>query len=1088
MYVRQREKPQYSGEKKITYYPYSLRDGSQNLRVRRIDIPGKEKDIKPEHLDTSTGEWKTGFGPYNRSDIRIYRYEETRKAKEAGLPIVVCEGEGKVDALIEKGLAACCNIGGSKKWRKTDTMDLAGAKEIYIAPDCDKPGIEHAKLLLKEFPQAKFLLPFKDSPRWENIPEKHGIDIKNYLDDYPSLTGDEIIENLSIEASEVPFLDRLEFPKFNDTPKKQAYDDYPREIAKVYTQKALDELFAGHWIAIAGELYKWCGTHYEIQAEECERRRIATWLNNYAESTPQGLKHNRASKKAISEIFGWAIDNFSIPPDKANPPGLNCQNGVVEIRWEDKKAVWELSPHNPERYYIYCSDIEFNPEADKADCDKLLSCLPAPQRKIFLQTIAAALDLPTIRKHRGRMVRLLIAYGSGSNGKDTLREAIEIIFGRGMTAASLSDFQAYDQGRKFPLAKLDGALINWPSENSQFATLDNIQSIKQFATGDPLWIEKKNKDEYRYNPRAIGIFSCNDLPIIRGANEAIRSRWAFLKFPYTFKQGANAALGEIEADPRFKYDPDFLKSKVAPALLNEVLAALETLLEEGINYEPCAEALEEAQEEGNHLRQFSKDVGLIEMPGQKVYISDLWEKLKAWYLATGTAEKEEGRERLLWNDFPNKYDKPIKAPNQIRARFGELFKCSYGKEKIDKERENQAFLGGICFAPEIPESLLDKEGKPRKPVGSQLENLESLLGKGKEAKEAKEANLGEVIQFLSENFSEEERAEICKALCQRESLTPQEIQPTPEPVPQPEADLSEDHVAGMAENVRIALSEGNWELIAAIMDVAASLKKAVWESLSDAERQRIRSLRMAFEEKQTTTPEPTPAPEPEPTPEPIPQREPDLPPADRVGDRVRCWKTYRYGTITYIYEDKGKAMVEFDVEEKGGEKKSEVYDIKKLELKRRKPQFEKIKSNDSKIYKTGPIHKLAVWQPGQILLTKSGKKVGRVVKGCSGGVVVRNLEGKEEKMLFSAEIELMQYQRAWVLGDGWEDGFMITDIPGKAGTYSASLRKLGTWYCDIHDTEMFLKTSFVGKAPNIYGYDFAKDWMRACIETFLKRE
>ena len=1077
MYVRQREKPTYSGEKKTTYYPYCLRDGSQNLRVRRIDIPGKEKDIKPEHLNAESGEWKTGFGPYNRPDIRIYRYEEAREAIEAGLPIIICEGEGKVDALREKGLAACCNIGGSKKWRKTDTMDLVGAKEIYIAPDCDKPGIEHAKLLLKEFPQAKFLLPFKDSPRWENIPEKHGIDIKNYLEDYPSLTGDEIIEKLSTDPAEAPFLKGFELLEFiaNEAIRKERnYEDgEPREATKIYTQKALDELFTGHWIAISGELYKWNGTHYEKEKEPDIRRRIAAWLNEYAEHTPKGLKYSRASKKAVSEILGWAIDNFSVSPDGINPAGLNFRNGVLQFSWEGRKALWELLPHDPARHYIYCSDIEYDPQADKVDCDKLLSCLPPPQRKIFLQTIAASLDIPTIRKHRSRMVRLLIAYGSGSNGKDTLREAIAAIFGSGMTTATLSDFQAYDQGRKFPLAKLENSRINWPSENSQFAVLDNIQSIKLFATGDPLSIERKNQDEYSYSPQAIGIFNCNKLPIIKAVDEAIRSRWAFLEFPYTFKTDADPSLGEIEADPRFRYDPDFLKNKVAPALLNEILSALETLLEEGINYESCTKTLEEAQKESCHLRLFAEDVGLVEMPGHKVYIGDLWEKLRGWYLEKEIIQKEEGRERLLWSDFGNSYDQPVKNSNQVSARFREVFKCSYGKEYADRERRGQAFLSGICFAGST--NLTSQCEAVDKPVSRQF----SLILRGCEADKPV---LGEVVQFLLKNFSEDERAEICKAICKCENHALQEVQPisAPEPIPTPQLKITEKDVAGTADVLRDAIAQNNWGLAQDMMEgVSEELKQAAWSRLDKVEREKIHNLKKSAE--------PTPTPQPEPTP----QKPPLLPIANRVGDRVRYLKSGKIGTITHIYEDKkgnlNKAMVEF--KEKGEEPKSEILEIKKLDLFHRAPKFEKPKKIESRPCRLGLIHRFEIWEPGQIVVTQKGRKIGRIIKGCSGGVVVKTPEGEEKKLLFSGEIELMNYQRIWELGEGWKDGYPIFDIPGKNGKYDALLvRKYDQWYCAIYDEKEELKIEYVGREPHIWKYEKAVDWMEECVDSFLKRE
>jgi putative DNA primase/helicase len=83
-------------------------------------------------------------------------------------------------------------------------------------------------------------------------------------------------------------------------------------------------------------------------------------------------------------------------------------------------------------------------------------------------------------------VRALLLLGQWNNGKDTLREVTAMMYGYlGMVGATLGDFKQYDQGRKFPLSKLDGALINWPSENADSALLDRVQSAKIAITGDP---------------------------------------------------------------------------------------------------------------------------------------------------------------------------------------------------------------------------------------------------------------------------------------------------------------------------------------------------------------------------------------------------------------------------------------------------------------------------------------------------------------------------------------------------------------------------------------------------------------------------
>ncbi len=229
----------------------------------------------------------------------------------------------------------------------------------------------------------------------------------------------------------------------------------------------------------------------------------------------------------------------------------------------------------------------------------MLSCLEPAQQKLFLQTIAAALDLKTIRKYRGREVKALLCKGHGNNGKDTLREAVRMLFGHALTNATVSDFGAYDYGRKFSLAKLEGSLINWSSENSSFNNLDRLQSLKAAITGDPLDMERKGVDEQEMMLDCVFLFNLNEAPNLKAAMEAIKSRWAVLSFNKTYKQKADPDKGEIEADSRFRYDPNFLKDKVCPALLNKLLNALAQVINEGIDYSCTEEAIKNIQKETN---------------------------------------------------------------------------------------------------------------------------------------------------------------------------------------------------------------------------------------------------------------------------------------------------------------------------------------------------------------------------------------------------------------------------------------------------------------------------------------------------------
>jgi len=311
----------------------------------------------------------------------------------------------------------------------------------------------------------------------------------------------------------------------------------------------------------------------------------------------------------------------------------------------------------------------------------------------------------------GRGVKGLLCHGEGSNGKDTLRAVLAAVFGRGMTGRSLSDFKSYDMGRKFALAGIEGSICNWASENTAKVDLDNIQSLKQFITGDPIDIERKGKDSYEYKSAAIFFANCNKLPSITGGTSAIDDRYGILRFDKTYVRNAIAAEGQLEADPRFKDDEKFILEQIAPAMLNKLLERLPLLLAEGIDYKATKDAMQKAQEDSHHLWQFVRDVGIEVQAGSRIYVRDLWEQLQEWYQAAGILEleySEKGKEKLIWHDLSNKYDSPVKAVNQVFARLSEIFPKMQKRQHTEGNsldpRKNQWYLSGIAFVQNSEES------------------------------------------------------------------------------------------------------------------------------------------------------------------------------------------------------------------------------------------------------------------------------------------------------------------------------------------------------------------------------------------------
>jgi putative DNA primase/helicase len=695
------------------YWEYPDRDGSPLVRVRRIDN-GKnhKKDIKQQHWDKDKNDWVMGLGDVQRASIPIYRYADVQKAIANGDYIFIVDGEQCADALWVLGLAATTCIGGAGKWRITDTSDLQGAK-VVICPDRDSPGVEDAAKISHHFPEAQWLYCYPDSWVWDHLPKSQGLDVKDWIDDQ-KLNAQDLLNSLTPRARTCEDVVRLS--------SLGSESDYITDTATIAGQnfilKAEDALYSdGHYVSIGGLLYRFTGSYYEELNESKEKRRIGGWLKTYSEKVKGVWVKNRADTASVNAVFSWVVNQTAVAPEEVNPGGLNCSNGVLKITPDGSHL---FVPHDPKQVYTYVG-CKYDPNIDLRNCDRLLECLEPSQREIFLRTAAAALNLKLVRsKLTGRGVKGLLCYGEGSNGKDTLRAVLAVVFGRGMTGKSLSDFKSYDLGRKFTLAGVEGSICNWASENTAKVDLDNIQSLKQFITGDPIDIERKGKDSYEYKPAAIFFANCNKLPSITGGTAAIDDRYGILRFDKTYVRNADPSQGELEADPRFKDDEKFILEQIAPAILNKLLERLPLLLTEGIDYKATKDAMREAQEESRHLWQFAREVGLEVQSGGRVWVKDLWQQLQDWYEDAGILEKEydgKGKEKLVWNELSNKYDGPVKAVNQLYSRLCEIFPKVQihrynGREEI--ERRGQKYLLGIGFVQNS--ATTQKTGLPGLPV------------------------------------------------------------------------------------------------------------------------------------------------------------------------------------------------------------------------------------------------------------------------------------------------------------------------------------------------------------------------------------
>ncbi|MBA3920245.1 MAG: heavy metal transporter [Nostocaceae cyanobacterium] len=658
--------------KNRTEFVYSDRDCQPCVKVTRDDDGNGKKRFYQASWNGK--KWVKGLSDEARSSVAIYRYLEVREAIAAGKKIIWVEGEGVADLLWSMGIPATTTLGGAKGYRKYGdySQDLEGA-DLVLSPDRDKPGIAYMASVASDYPASLWLYAPPGNFFWENLPDSGGLDLRDWIES--GTTIQQIMESISDRVK------KWEELLLAITSASKSPDGVPahKNPDVTFLQKAFNFLYGSTPLICAeGRLYRWVGNHYKYTPDSIELPRITKYCNTFSKEKKVGkdtfITYPHALPGRVRQVLDWVKLSTMIDPQLLNPPGVNCINGIVRIEWLKGFPVRRLDPHTPDDYFIYEPLIKYDPDADPTDCDRLLLCLDPAQQQVLLRNISASLDIENVRRLKGREIRAILAAGLGSNGKDSLREVVSTIFGhKGITSLTLGDFADYDNGRKFSLAALKFSLLNWSSENPKTTQIDQIQCLKAFVTGNTLYSERKGVDPEPFNPKAIAIFNINETPSMLGAIQAALDRLAVVRFDKTFKNNPDPNNpNELQADPRFAYDPNFIKTCVAPAFLNKMLDALSALIEEGIDYSCTTEAFASVQKENNHLFQFAEDVGLSYEPESEMTAKTLWALLEDWYRATGTLEIDEDSRRT-WHDQARPSDRNIKAINQVIPRILKIF-------------------------------------------------------------------------------------------------------------------------------------------------------------------------------------------------------------------------------------------------------------------------------------------------------------------------------------------------------------------------------------------------------------------------------
>lgn len=214
--------------------------------------------------------------------------------------------------------------------------------------------------------------------------------------------------------------------------------------------------------------------------------------------------------------------------------------------------------------------------------------------------------------------KLLFLYGTGRNGKSTFFETLQWIWGNYARRAAATTFLT-SAGERHPtdIAGLAGARLVVGSELPKGKSWDEAV-LKDLTGGDTMTARFMRGDFFDFVPQMTLMIAGNNMPSLRGVDEALRARMVLVPFAVTI--------------PPEKRDTD-LREKLrreGPAILRWAIEGALAWQQRGLDVPPRVAAASTEYLDGEDLLgQFLADE-TVQSPGEFTFTSELHARFRVW--------------------------------------------------------------------------------------------------------------------------------------------------------------------------------------------------------------------------------------------------------------------------------------------------------------------------------------------------------------------------------------------------------------------------------------------------------------------------
>ncbi len=378
----------------------------------------------------------------------------------------------------------------------------------------------------------------------------------------------------------------------------------PHQLAETFLRRQHLDVASYRLCSWRGEFWQTNGCRYEVLARNDIEAAVTRSIRQSFDSARQqsGKLKARVTRTLVADVLHALASLTHVASSIEQPawigPSSICptagfiavRNGLLDVdALLNASSTNVLRPYSSNWFSPTCLDFAYDPAAR---CPKWLAFLDRTL-EADVQRLAVLQEwFGLCLMHDTTFQKFLLIVGEGADGKTVVVLVLAALLGE----ANVSHVPLELFGERFQLTTTLGKLLNAATEIGE---IDKVAEglLKQFASGDPMFFDRKHLAGVHSRPTARLMFTTNNLPSFKDRSSGVWRRMLLMPFRRSVpdEQQDSSLVATLTAE--------------LPGIFNWAIEGLRRLREQRrfTRADLCVEALDTYRREANPARTFLEE-------------------------------------------------------------------------------------------------------------------------------------------------------------------------------------------------------------------------------------------------------------------------------------------------------------------------------------------------------------------------------------------------------------------------------------------------------------------------------------------------